>query len=286
MADQPNPQAAAPKAVPIVDNDGNWGTIAPEEANTAVQEHGFRIPSPQEVSDHALESQYGTGIANEVETAAEEAGSVATFGLSRQLENASGITTPQAQAARARFNPGSRLAGAAIPIAATLGAGAPEAGAEAGLEALNPISAVTHGAEGAAQALIPSLGESAGAQAATGALRGATSGALAGGAFGAGNAISEDALGDPDALGEHLLQNVGIGALWGGVPGGILGAISSRFRRPHQRRPMPSATPSKASGPLPLKLGPSGRRLPGLPQWSAERHRPRLNTPLQIRRAR
>jgi hypothetical protein len=72
---------------------------------------------------------------------------------------------------------------------------------------------------------VPEFGAGRAAQLATGALRGAISGGMAGGAFGLGNAISEDALGDPDALGEHLLQNVGIGALWGGVPGGILGAL-------------------------------------------------------------
>lgn len=246
MADEQTPQSAAPASIPIIDDSGNWGTIAPEEANHAVQNHGFRIPSPQEVQDHALEKQYGTGLANEVETAAEEAASVGTFGMSRQLENITGLTTPQAQAARAKFNPASRIAGGALPVIATLGAEAPEAAAGAaaeaatpgvlgavggaaraipGVEALSkPISALTTGAESLA-GTIPELGAGRAAQLTTGALRGTAAGALAGGTFGLGNAISEDALGDPDALGEHLLQNVGIGALWGGVPGGILGAL-------------------------------------------------------------
>lgn len=55
----------------------------------------------------------------------------------------------------------------------------------------------------------------------------AASGAVEGSLYGAGQAISEKALGHPETVGELLVAHMGAGAIAGGVAGGIFGGIGS-----------------------------------------------------------
>lgn len=119
----------------------------------------------------------------------------ATLGGSDIAERALGLSTPEAMLARREQNPwtsglGSAAGGAAL-IAGTGGAAAPLEAAWGG-----------------------------------GALASAGAYGLEGLAFGAGNAVSDAALGDPTLNGEKIAMHLGIG----GILGGALGALTRPFR--------------------------------------------------------
>lgn len=61
--------------------------------------------------------------------------------------------------------------------------------------------------------------------------------AVEGAAYGLGQSISEDALGDPDAMGEHLMSNIGYGALLGGAGGALFGGGEAAFSRAKNKVP-------------------------------------------------
>ncbi len=149
----------------------------------------------------------------------EEAASTATFGGSRQLEDATGLTTPEAQAARAKYNPTSQVIGAGAGLIA------------------DPFGMIGKAAkvggriiEGAAK-VIGKAPEGAGFLAR--AVRNAPAAALGAGAEGAmfvaGQSVADQAMGDPDALGEHLLSNVGYGSLIAGGLGGLMETGANAF---------------------------------------------------------
>ncbi len=209
---------------------GQLGTVDKSDLPNALS-HGFSVASNEEIKDHNDEQEYGTGILNPLTAMAESAADTATFGASRQLENATGITTPEAQAARAKFNPMARVIGipvglfadpiGAIGLTGKLGAKATGAAAKA----------IGHAPEGAsylsrAMRNIPAAAAGAAAE---------------GAAFGAGASVSEDALGDPDAIGEHLLSNVGYGALFGGGLGAMLEGGANVFGKSSIKTPIGAA---------------------------------------------
>ena len=204
--------------VTVKSPDGELGTVSKGELTQALR-HGFTVPSNQEIQAYNDKIEYGSGIANPLKAFGEAALGTATFGASRELENALGITTPEAQAARAEHNPIARtlgdVAGVAVPLLGEA-SGLVKAGS-----VLNPVARVAE--------LGTSVGETAAKLApeaglVQGALRSGAQGAAEGALYGAGQTVSEHALGDPDVNGEKLLHNMGFGAVLGGVVGGGLGA--------------------------------------------------------------
>lgn len=119
----------------------------------------------------------------------------ATLGLSDVAERGLGISTPEAMAARQREN----------PWTSGLGTAAGAAG----------IGALTGGGSLVAEGL------------GGGALAGAVGLGAEGAVFGAGNAVSEAALGDGQLNGEKLLSHMGWGAALGGAAGSVFGKLGA-----------------------------------------------------------
>jgi hypothetical protein len=219
----------------------------------------FTIPSNEEIQKHNDLIDQG-GFVGGAKAFGESALSAATFGLSREAENAIGLTTPYEQAIRKEAHPVASglgtVAGIVAPIVASLGTATPEAlaagAAEAGGEALgagaqaaktaftagdllNPVAAVGKVGSTISEAAAPQITKALGglsksmpmtaqaiAKGGAGALAGSAEGAL----YGLGNQIDEHALGDPEALGEHLMAGIGNGALFGGTLSGALGVAA------------------------------------------------------------
>ncbi len=83
---------------------GQFGTVDKNDLQNALQ-HGFTVAHDDEISAFNDEIEHGSGVINPVVAGLEAAASTATLGASRELENVSGLTTPEAQAARAKYNP-------------------------------------------------------------------------------------------------------------------------------------------------------------------------------------
>lgn len=198
---------------------GQLGTIDDSDLKSALS-HGFTQPSNDEIDAYNNKQEYGSGILNPAIAAAESAAGTATFGQSRELENFSGLTTPEAQFQRAKQNPiSSNIVGPAVGLYFDpLGA----------ISLTNKIGGKV--AEGAAK-IIGKAPEGAGfiARAMKNAPAAAADFATQGAIFGAGNTVNEHALGDTDEIGEHLLSNVGYGALYTGGLGALIESGANTF---------------------------------------------------------
>lgn len=144
-----------------------------------------------------------------------------SFGLSDEFLTHAGLMKPEDIKGYRETNPVSSTTG---EIGGILGAVlAPEAGALGALSA--PVKAVSKLGGTAARA----IGEVAPASGTVGKILSqagahAVGSGVEGAFYGLGQAVTEDALGDPDALGEKLLSHVGTGALVGGALGSLIGA--------------------------------------------------------------
>lgn len=181
---------------------GQLGTIDKNDLSSALT-HGFSLATDNEVQDHNDQMEHGSGMLNPLIAGAEEAAGTATFGLSRELENATGITTPEAQAARAKYNPGAKTAGTVAGLIADpfgLIGKTSKLGGKAAESASKLIGVAPEGAGALARAAraIPSAAVGFGTE---------------GLAYGVGNSITEHALGDPDLNAEKILSNVGYSGL-------------------------------------------------------------------------
>ncbi len=128
------------KQIAVIDPSGQPGTIPETDVPNAMGQ-GFKLDTPAMQAARTEQAKYST-VPEELKTAAEGAASGATLGLSRELENATGISTPQAQSARARVNPGiSGVSEVAGSVAGLLGSE----------EALAPLSLATKASKGAAK---------------------------------------------------------------------------------------------------------------------------------------
>lgn len=199
---------------------GQLGTV-PEANLKDALDKGFQIPNNDEIKAFNDKIEYGSGLSNSLKAFGEAAAGTATFGISRELENVTGLTTPEAQAGRAKYNPISRTLGDVAGIATPLGIeGAAAKGALGAADVLKPVVATSKIGARAAEAATALAPEASfvGRMAAP-AAQGIAEGAL----YGVNQTVNEHALGDPDLNGEKLLQNIGYGALFGGTIGGGLG---------------------------------------------------------------
>jgi len=250
--------------ITVKGEDGQFYTVPKEGLQDALAQ-GFVIP-PNEEIQHEInlrterESNLGA-----LRAFAEEGLGTATFGLSRQIENKLGITTPEEQALIKEAHPVAAglgtAAGILAPLILTQGASAPVAAEQAGAaaagaaaaataakgltaaEMLNPVVMASKASQAVTEAVAPRVAGLASGLAQTspraanalvkgtaGAMGLATEGAL----YGVGNQISEDALGDPEALGEHFLPNVGLSTLLGGGLGAIFHGGLGLIQKPGQ----------------------------------------------------
>lgn len=213
MADISAITEVVPQTVNVVNPYGQPENIPQESLNDALGV-GYKVASPQAVQDYKDAQTYGSGVANPVEAFAAGAARTSTFGLSDQLLTKTGAVKPETLAGLKKYNPISSTAGDIAGIGGSILA-APE---------LSPVGAVAKMGQGVTEALAPALSESAPlvgkilGQAGAGAAGSAVEGA----AYGLGQSVTEQALGDPDLNAQKLLSNVGYGALWGGAIGGLL----------------------------------------------------------------
>lgn len=210
--------ADALDTITVKDPTGELGTLSKSELPIALK-HRFTIPDNAEILAHNNHIEFG-GTANALKTFGEAAAGTATFGTSRELENALHITTPEAQAGRAKEHPVARTLGDVTGIAAPLGAEA------AGLKIFNPVAKIAGVGTEAGEIASQMAPEAIANMGRTGA-QGAAEGLF----YGAGQTINEHAMGDPSVNGEKLLHNMGYGALLGGGVGGALGAAEDLVPR-------------------------------------------------------
>lgn len=234
----------------LLDPRGNPVSVNSDEAQRAIAEGGYTIPSPEIVKDYKNQIKYGEGLLNPAKAFAAKAASTATFGLSDQALTKSGLVNPETLSELEKRNPISSFAGAATGVVAPLllspeaiaGKAAAEAlqgpalaakeiaaakaagqAAElatplAAADLLNPVyaakkigQAVTTGAEAALpEGLLSGI-----------AAKGLGS-AVEGAAYGLGQSISEEALGDPELTAGKVAANVGLSALLAGGLGSAL----------------------------------------------------------------
>lgn len=206
--------------VPAVNPQGELVRVPQEDFARALAQ-GFKAPSPEQMQ--ALQAQDAAqGPLQGLAAFGEGLGSALSFGVIPKLETASGLTTPEAIAARKEAHPLAHAAGTGLGIVAPLvlsgGAAAPEeAAGMLGTAASYTAPALIARAGKAAGAAVDGLGLSG---VAGSLLPAAATGAVEGGLY-AGQDVTEKALlGDPQLTWEKVASEIGLGALFGGALGG------------------------------------------------------------------
>lgn len=241
----PDPKPAAPPA--MVRMRDPWGQLQEVDARDVgkAREEGWKSATAGEWAAAEHQAKYSTPL-EMAKAAGEGALAGATFGVSRHVGNAiGGDAYRAAQTARQEVNPlvagGGELVGSIAPLLLTGGASEAVSGAEGlaggadlarsgmtaldlakGAAALSP-SGLTARAGAAAEhgvaAILGSGAESGLGRAIQYVAPKAAASALEGVAYGAGQGLSEAALGDPNVAGESILAHVGHAALMGGALG-------------------------------------------------------------------
>lgn len=249
--------------VHVVGPYGERGTVLPQDVNNVIKAGG-RVATSKEIAETRANESYerastgqkvlghastlvgpiasnalaGTGAAAlrpEVEAFQSGEASAATLGLDKiatkyALESVAGKGAGKAYAEHLRdteeANPGWHTAGELTGFAA-MAAGGSGAGLARAVPGLG-VSALGGAAEaGAARALAGVAARGAlGRALATGgelAARGMVEGAL----YGAANQVTEDVLGDHEVAADRVFAAAGMGALYGGVGGAVLGSSGS-----------------------------------------------------------
>ncbi len=187
------------KPLQMVDSKGQ-AIIVPQGQYQQAVNTGSRLETNSEAQQRDLQEKYGD---SGLRAFAEGTGRGATFGVSDLILSQ---FDKEGLAGRQEANPKAALAG---EIAGNIGAMAiPGLGIAKAGEAAARVGEVAAGTLGSQ--IVTRLGGIA--------AKGAAEGAL----FGAGHAVSEAALGNPDHFGEMLYSNVGMGALVGGIASPLL----------------------------------------------------------------
>lgn len=216
-------------AVNLKDSQGNLVSVPSDRVNDALA-NGFTQPTHQDINTAEAQAKYG-GAGGQAAAALAGAGRGATFGLSDVGLTKSGLVKPETLEGLKEANPIASGAGEVAGIGGSLlvpGLGEENAakGALGAADLLNPVKAVSKIGTSIAEHVAP---EASGIAAK--ALGVGLGSAAEGAAYGLGQSISDDALGDPDAMGEKLLHNVGYGALLGGGIGVGVGALGGAYSR-------------------------------------------------------
>lgn len=212
--------------VRAINQEGQPVYISGAEAPEAFALGGYRYESAAQEAARKQQEQYG-----DRDAAAFAAGAARglSFGLSDQALTKTGLVAPETLAGLKEANPNVSLAGEVVGTAAPmilsggsslLAKGATKAGAGV-LGVAKAGSAVEAGVAGllGAEAATSLAGKIA-----TTAISKAAGSAVEGAFYGAGQLISEQALGRPDLNAEKVMAHIGLSALVGGAVGGGLGA--------------------------------------------------------------
>lgn len=210
--------------LPVVSPSGDVGTVDASEASKSLQA-GFRVETLKEQKARMLQEEYG-GPLGITEAAAAGLVRGPTFGASDLALTKTGLVSPETLSNLEEANPGTSLAAEAAGIIApavfsggfSVAAGVGLRGvAEAGLIAERFVAKQAVKA-GLKNAVAKSIVEKIAPKIAGSAVEGAF--------YGAGQLISEDALGKADLNAETLAGHVGAGMLIGGAFGGAFGTAA------------------------------------------------------------
>lgn len=192
----------------IINQDtGEAASVEGKEAYNALQS-GYRLETAQETHDRRLQEQYG-GPLEQAKAGVEGLERGMTFGISDQYRTATGEATGEQLASRQEANPVTSYGGEGVGMLSSL-------------PAIGPVGELAEGAT--AKALLKGA-ERAGltnpiARSIVGKIVPAAAGSAVEGAFyGAGQLLSEDALGKADLNAENLAAYIGTGALLNGAFG-------------------------------------------------------------------
>lgn len=260
MADQtqtPPIEPQAPQTVNAFNRYGEPEQIPQGNLNEYLQA-GYRVATPEEVQDVKGEAQYGTGAGTAIKAGLAGAARGLTFGGSDVALTESGAVAPETLAGLQKYRPGwsgageaggviggiafapeAEIAGVArtaLEAAQATGDAAKIAAAKIAMKAakevvpelsqaslLNPVGALSTVSRIVAEKATPEASSFVG-QILSKAAGQALGSGIEGSAYGLGHSVSESALGDPDAMGEKLVSNIGWSALLGGGLGGLIGA--------------------------------------------------------------
>ena len=199
--------------IPVVGPKGEVGTIDSSEAHSAFNS-GWRLESPEEIHQRQLKETYGAG-----EVAATTAVQGAMMGVWDAAVSQFDKTgkarrvAREMRAARPMAAVAGEVAGTALPALLSGGTGA--AGTLARLTPAGAAARLGVGAERALTAAIARGGASKASAAIAKHVPGIVGAGVEGAAYGVGQAIREDTLGDAELTAERLLGHVGMGALFG-----------------------------------------------------------------------
>lgn len=219
MADAKPP---APSTVPVVAPDGTLGTVGTSDVAAALAAGG-KVATPEDIARDTRERDYG-GLGGGIKATALGGLRGVTMGLSdAAIAGIGGKDASRALAGYRDENPiasgAGELAGAVAPILAS-------GGESLAAKALGTLGAAPRLAAGAGrlaeEGVALGLGEGSTALGRIGrqVLGQGAAGAAEASLYGAGQAISESALGDEDLTAEHVLAHMGESATFGGLLGG------------------------------------------------------------------
>ena len=231
-----------PKQIAVVTPAGDVRTIASTDAADAA-EQGFELATTEQVKGAKNQAKFDEASAlGKAGYVAGAAGAGALRGLSAGLSDAvlvhgAGLLgKDSATATRETLNelrdvaPTASLLGEGAGLIGGMALGSGEVGV--GGKALTAVSRAGGLAErGAARLLGAEAAEGLAARALTGAVAKGAAGAVEGSLYGAGNAISEAALGDERLTGEKLIADMGHGAIFGGALGAAFGGVGGALSR-------------------------------------------------------
>jgi hypothetical protein len=222
--------------VPVVGPDGRIGTVAAEEAAEAFNA-GFAPTTRDAVRRVELEAKHGSAGQMAL-TGAEGFARGLSLGTSDPiLTTAFGDEYRQEAAGRRETNPitaiGGEITGAVAPVLATRGGAAPTALRTVGMLPRG-VAAAGRATESAVARMVGTGATSTIGRAAQRVAPRVAGELVEGAAYGAGQSISEAALGNHELTAEKILTSVGQNAILGGLAGGILtggGALASAAGR-------------------------------------------------------
>lgn len=221
-------KAAYPKgiSIPVVSQSGQIQNVASEDLAGALQS-GFTLQSPEGIA-HGEAMQEADQ--HPIRAGAEALARGVSVGLSDPAFRAMGADPAGLAARKESLGVGGtalEVGGAIAPMLLT--GGASEA-AEGGLSAaarLAPSSLISRAggavSEGVAKAIGSEGAQSLGARIVKNAIPMAAGSAVEGALYSSGNVASEAALGDPDMNAEKALAQIGMGTMFGGGIGALLG---------------------------------------------------------------
>jgi hypothetical protein len=221
---------ATPQIVNLINPEGRLVGVPAPEVGAALQ-LGYRQESPEEHEARWRQERYGGSLGDELAAGALGAARGISFGLSDQLLTKGRLVAPEALSAYREANPDASMAGeiggAVLPVLASGGTGAIGAGARVAGVLPRAAAGAGRAAEQFVAKKLAGVGlKGIGARLLEQGASKAAGGAVEGLAYGAGQLVSEDALGNTELTAERIIAHLGMSAVLGGTVGVALGAGS------------------------------------------------------------